>query len=158
VLILGIDPGPNTCGFAVIEQTAMQRTVGRYLEGGARPSDFEILDSLIHGFVLQGGNHVAIERVGLAHRPEAIHSLIETAHVAGICEGIARHRCPSVSLTPAVAWRRSLTGRNNASDANIKTALLARLSDVPRTNAHVRDAAGLALVSAWNLFTKKRTR
>lgn len=54
----------------------------------------------------------------------------------------------------AAAWRKRLAGKANASDTEVKAALLrivrvGQLASLPKTNAHVRDAIGVALWGWW---------
>lgn len=54
----------------------------------------------------------------------------------------------------AAAWRKRLAGKANASDTEVKAALLrlvrgGQLASLPKTNEHVRDAIGVALWAWW---------
>ena len=78
--------------------------------------------------------------------------LVRAARQTGIFVELARARGALVLEVPAARWRKGLTGRGNATDAQIKIALSGLLRG-ERTNAHERDALGLAR-HAWLWATK----
>ena len=148
--VLAFDPGPTRTAWGALSPLA-HGTACTFVGGGVVPSTLEELGALCAQY--RDAAVMAIEAVGLAHRVEARHALIQTAHVAGLLEGLIRAEFPRVVavLLTAVQWRRALTGRGNANDASIKRVVCASVRGMPaRTNCHVRDALGLAVVAAWN--------
>lgn len=70
---------------------------------------------------------------------------INAARIGGELAGYARALGLRVVAVSAHEWRRAIVGKRNASDADIKAAV-SRLVDLPkRSNAHERDAIGVAL-------------
>jgi len=58
------------------------------------------------------------------------------------------HGIPAHTIT-AAQWRKAITGNGRATDEAIKAAILLRCAGWPkRSNAHERDAAGVAIVGA----------
>lgn len=111
----------------------------------------EVLRSLC-----QDADLVAIEQVsGFPHGKDNFvraKALIETAKVGERIATIVRDvlRKPVATMTAGRA-RQLIVGRNNPDDATVKVAVQRLIRGVPkRTNAHVRDAAVVALACAWS--------
>lgn len=94
---------------------------------------------------------VVVEQPGRVHTESANMPLLLTAFAAGEFVGRASERGLAVSTLTAEVWRATVTGLRAPSDAQVKAAL-GRMLDLPaRSNAHERDACGLAL--GWALRT-----
>jgi len=85
--------------------------------------------------------------------PKAAQQMIQAAQSCGMIRGLLTAWLePSsgvdVVAYPANVWRKAIVGNGSAKDAKIEWALreLHHVTDMPRrTNAHVRDACGLAI-------------
>lgn len=139
---IGIDPGAET-GIAVME-----------LRPGAR---FRWLDHVrlnpkapaLHLALLINiwtPDVVAVEvPSGYVFEHQRGKDLLATGVLAG--ELIDRARTSGVEVVRASAstWRKALTGKGNAGDDLVRTALERRTDNMPkRSNEHARDAAGVA--------------
>jgi Holliday junction resolvasome RuvABC endonuclease subunit len=146
MICLAFDPGPKSCGFAVANLTPEMRGRPTFLRGGKVDSAFDSIRCLLD----ENSNVdiVAVETpAGFIHEHARGAQLLETRGVAGRIDTIARMRSHNVVEMTAGEWRRQLTGKANASDAVIKRAVTMFAYGLPkRTNAHMRDALGLAIV------------
>lgn len=142
IIYVGIDPGPKRSAFAAVQFD--------------EPSSFKVRDCCMFGiekamYIADGWGHetiVAIESVeGYAWKPERSAALIHTSFVAGNIEGKLSSKFRTV-LIPARKWRRIVCGSPTASDDAIKRTLKAILATLPKTNAHTRDAIGVAIAAA----------
>lgn len=153
--ILAIDPG------CAAKPTLKNPRPGCALHGwcivsilpGLRP---EWLDSghdeadVIHGRMAARPEVVVVEQPSRVHTEAANMPLLQTAFAAGQFYGQALERGLAATLT-AETWRATVTGLRSPSDAQVKAAL-GRMLDLPaRSNAHERDACGLAV--GWALRT-----
>ena len=154
MLILGLDPGSTSTGWAVVEctQYSIPRWVAKAYESNA-DLDLGLLWSL-HGCGL-----LAVETSGesvlFGMTPQAMRSraqqLARTNMVAGLLLGEARNMGIPLIEVPAPVSRRTIGGKANCSDAVIKRALAMTTRNMPRqTNSHTRDAAAAAIVG-WRM-------
>jgi Holliday junction resolvasome RuvABC endonuclease subunit len=74
-------------------------------------------------------------------------ALVETAWAAARVVGHLEARSLAVVAPTCGEVRKALLGRPSGTDAEVKWAL-AHYIDLPRTNAHVRDAVAVAIVGA----------
>lgn len=146
--VLGVDPGSAHVGVAVLEFDSHGRASWSWADE-VSPNDVSrawLLD-LVTRFRF---DRVAIEQP-VPRAMGALRQLIATAELSGYVRGLA----DSLSLDPmpitSYEWRKRLTGASNAKDAVIKFALEEHLN-VPRSNSHKRDAAGVALIAGWEMF------
>lgn len=147
--VLAFDPGPTSTGFAVVATVAVGNVRRHtYVDGGQCSSTPEGFAAVLEAFP---GVRVAIEQVaGYAYEQARSAQLIATARVGGLLEGLARSDGRAVQTIAAGQWRKSLCGRSSADDATIKRAVGVFVVGLPkRTNVHVRDALGLAVVASW---------
>lgn len=154
VKVLGIDPGSGHIGLAVID-------VGDqgFLEwvSCATVKPGEVTTAMLATYKMNDVAFVVVEApVG---RPGPwIGPVVDTAMIAGEIYGMAM----CVGLRPTYVtcsdWRKVITGRHNASDAQVKVALEKRMVLPKRTNAHVRDAAGVAAVGGWRIYCGTEVR
>lgn len=153
MIIFGIDPGPKTCGFAVLNCDRFEAT---FVAKGTFPSNVDGVADAIerHGPVLL----VALEQpAGYAYSIERSKDLIETARVGGLINGIATLRGIEVKAFPATEWRRSVVGKGNASNKLISLVVPRQIKGWPkRSNNHERDAAGVALYVGRRLFWQRQ--
>lgn len=155
MIVVSIDPGA-TIGFAHCR--AVTRDL-HWLTLGSYRRESEVMESICAAVTMAGDLPVivAVESVesvfGRARFGAAMGTgLVRAARQTGVFVELARARGALVLEVPAARWRKGLTGRGNATDAQIKIALHGLLRGV-RTNAHVRDALGLAR-HAWLWATK----
>jgi Holliday junction resolvasome RuvABC endonuclease subunit len=164
MLILGVDPG-RTTGWALLE-------VGRAIDGARvvraglfrfdedeQPEAWvpsrdapELWAAAVESDVLAVESpdrcHVRAASGGVT--PSMVAGLLLAKGLACVLSAVYPARAMHC---PAETWRKVIVGRANASDAQIAAALArlcrAGLLAMPsRTNAHVRDAIGVALWAA----------
>jgi Holliday junction resolvasome RuvABC endonuclease subunit len=143
LLLLAIDPGPQKCGYAIV---ILDGPTPRFARGGLAE-----VERVISPEFYQGIDRLVIEEVGLVHRLEAAHALVQTSRVEGKIEAIAGTVLPvgHIQKIQAVDWRRAFVGKRNAKDTVIKAAVKRNVICLPtRFNKHVADALGLACVAA----------
>lgn len=150
MVLLGIDPG------APAKPTPTNRTpVALHgwclldVQPGERPrwvdAGHDREDTVRCHLRTRGVSCVAVECPARVHTAEAGMSLLATAFEAGRFHGCALEMGLVSAVLTAEHWRQRVTGLRSPTDAQVKTAL-ARLLTLPaRSNAHERDAAGVAL-------------
>lgn len=152
VRVLGVDPG-STIGVALI--AVGTSTATGLLVGAWRASNDEELDAararlskILHEEEI---DLVAVERVEHVHGSARMGSsyaegLTRAAWIGGEIAGMARAAEIEVVTVEAGTWRAALAGARSATDAEVKRMVMARVPGWPTTsNAHERDAAGVAL-------------
>ena len=153
MIILGIDPGLQVCGYAVVEAARLETTL---VEAGVFRTDgkAELHERL---------NQIAadIEQVLTAHRPSqvAVEELYahykhpRTAILMGHARGVILQQCAEtraeVKSFAATRIKKSLTGNGRASKGQMQRAIrtMLGLSEVPEP-ADVADAIAIALCCA----------
>lgn len=151
MVILGIDPGPTTCGAVLVDVSAR-----RVMEAWTVEASYGGLNCFLGGWQV-GSPVVAIETIeGYAFAAFRTKALIETARVEGIIEALARRAGLVVVRLSAGKWRRQLCGKGNASDDLIETMMPRYFPTTWRVMAakkhvHWRDAAGVALACGMRL-------
>jgi Holliday junction resolvasome RuvABC endonuclease subunit len=147
--LLAIDPGPSRSYWALVEVGARPR----YVDSGWCESTLEDVDRL---FRSREVDHIALEQVaGYAYEAKRTAQLIATSRVEGmIGAGAYSFRVPLVEVA-ASTWRKALCGKGNADGHAIARALATWVVGMPtRTNEHVRDALGLAVVACRPLVAE----
>ena len=94
---------------------------------------------------------VGIERPsGYAYSAARVGPLLDAAWQGGELAGWAAnsHLATTVATVPAGDWRRLVVGTPSARDAQVAAALGSWVVDLGRTNAHGRDAIGVAIGAA----------
>jgi len=154
IVVLGIDPGPSAHGWALLRVLDLQ--TAEWLALGVDKPDW--YDALTLASFAVRPELVAIERpAGGGYSPATVPPLLETAYQAGILAGRALAAGLDVSPLCAADWRREVVGRGNAEDAAIKDAVLRLVTGWPKkSNAHHRDAAGVALAAGWAWLRLRR--
>jgi Holliday junction resolvasome RuvABC endonuclease subunit len=145
VIVVGVDPGPTRSAWSAIES----RCAGRwqFVRCGMAESNAEAFRDVL---ALTVGCDFAFETPsGYIHEHARGAALLATARVAGELVAVAQSCHRRVVEMSASKWRQGLTGKSNASDALIKKAVELYVDGLPkRSNAHVRDAIGVAIVGA----------
>lgn len=141
---LGIDPGPQRCGWALLDRDPSRAP--RFVDGGwSTPR--EVLHQLEHA------SRVAVEWLapGLFSR-DRYEGLVATARVEGSLDWCLQHAgfCP-VKLS-AGQWRADVVGRSSPSDDEIAQQIRRRVTGLPampKTHAaHIFDALGVAYAAS----------
>lgn len=143
VRVLGVDPGTAHVGLAVVEISPNGQC---YWIGARTIRPEEISPALFSNYrTTMDVTFVAVE-VPEGRNGPAIKFLAPTARIAGECFGIARTLGFKAEYLLPREWRKPVTGKHNPSDKQIHDAL-DDVMDLPtRSNAHERDAAGIAVV------------
>jgi Holliday junction resolvasome RuvABC endonuclease subunit len=156
-LCLSWDPGPTRSAFAIVSEGARGMSV--FVNAGLLKSDDHYAIQAKLAEAAHAGAIVAVE-IPTALHPRAGASvanllarskqLLATSRVAATIAADARGMGLKVIELPASKWRHAITRKSNASDAVIKRAVTMYCAGLPaRSNAHVRDAIGLGLVTLW---------
>lgn len=148
--VIAFDPGPTTCGYAIAEHGRDAGNRVRFLAGGEVSSDAAMLGQTLGCGA--GVDAVCVETpAGYVYEKFRGPTLIETARVAERIAILAGVRGTRVVQMSAAQWRKALCSKANADDKRIKRAVQMVTTDLPsRTNEHLRDALGLAIVVLWN--------
>ena len=163
IIALGWDPGPTSCGYAIVSCDGPHRRPVLMLGGEVELTElgqpFASLASLAANAPLAAPPVVGIEiPAGLHPRPGAdpanlfarSKQLHATARVAGMISRRAEELCLRRLELTATNVRRAFCGKGNADNARIKRACQMYVGCVGRCNAHVRDAIAIAVVTLWN--------
>lgn len=180
MIVLGVDPGRAT-GWALLDCSKSKATVIRHgvlefdedetPEAWAASGVAAFWLSAFDGRTIDGDVPLtlAVESPAVV-RPRAASGGVTPTMASGLlfAKGVAvalasaseSNRCWPCKFRhcEAAVWRKRVAGKANASDAAVKTALLrlvrvGQLASLPKTNAHVRDAIGVAL---WAWMESKR--
>lgn len=148
MMVLGIDPGQRVNGWALLDFSISTSPV--WFDGGT-------FGDVEHFFAeLIGLGHtlslVAVEQAVAMHNPLANVQAMGTAWAGGVAFGMAKGLGFHVKRFGVNQWRQAFVGHSKKGDnvdAKIKAALFAFVRGMPpRTNVHMRDAAGVACVGA----------
>lgn len=165
---LGWDPGRRWVGWALLD--VPERGPAVHLRSGMldlQESDLFAAGSPLLTMREDGVLHVAVEQVRQVVERDGFSismaaELARAERVGGLIVGAARILGMQWSEPSAPAWRQSLCGQRQASDALIKTIMEARVHGLPaRTNPHQRDAMGVAIyagIGAQLCIRKERLR
>jgi len=142
LIVLGIDTGPDQHAYVLLRFDHSHSIA--FVELGM--ADTPTLGGLERTYTF-----AALERpAGFAYKPAIVCALLKTAYEAGcVCGQLQARGVPVVPLC-AADWRRDVCGNGSATDAVIKDAVTRLVRGWPkRSNAHHRDAAGVALAAGW---------
>lgn len=148
MMILGIDPGPSLCGWALLEREGGRPA--RWVDGGHAPAEWVI------GTQLERASLVGLEWLarGLFERKRH-DALIETARVEGGLDWLLQRAGVRVVKLSAGQWRSDIVGRASPSDDEIATRLRLLIAGIPsppvltkEALTHAIDAAGVALAAS----------
>ncbi len=159
-VILAIDPGSTSCGYAITVADGMRV---RFISAGNVDAHLRAVTGLLAETDALAGNVVrvvlGIERPsGFVHDAFRGPSLLDTAYAAGGITWLARARAHEVVELSAGQCRKAVIGKATAGkgktkghmDALVKAALPGLVLDLPKqTNVHVRDALLLAIATNW---------
>lgn len=151
VTILALDPGSTSSGWCLVEASRSRAINVRALAMGEVESTPNALRELL---VERLPDVVAVEVLrGIAYPSKGagiVGNLVSSSFAAGVIVGLARAFELAVVEMPAVQWRRAVLGKANASDREIAWTIPRLVDEWPkRSNAHERDAGGLAVGVAW---------
>jgi Holliday junction resolvasome RuvABC endonuclease subunit len=159
VWTLAWDPGPTKSAYALVEVAGRgEMARHRYHSCGMVESTASAMLEIVEGYAKQKMvDVVAIEHAVHTHPSKTASraalmgrakQLMATTRIEGIIETLCVAKGLPVRPLPATVWRRELTGRAQATDARVKEHVSMVVSRLPkRTNVHVRDAIGLAVVA-----------
>jgi Holliday junction resolvasome RuvABC endonuclease subunit len=144
-LVLGIDPGPTSCGWAVLDFSI--RTAPVWVAGGSVADVAEMLEpSFPH--LMPEDTLVVVEEPRAMHNPLANVAVMGTAFAAGDAHGFARALGFTTQRVGVNQWRLAVVGsskRGDNVDRKVERVLRAYVRGMPtRTSVHARDAAGVA--------------
>lgn len=148
MMVLGIDPGSRRNGWALLDFSI--RTAPIWFDGGTFADAGEFFGELL------GLGHVValvvVERAVALHNPAANVQAMGTAWAGGVAYGVALGLGLNVRAIGVTQWRRAFVGRFERGakvDMQIDAVLRRTVRGLPpRTNVHMRDAAGVACVGA----------
>lgn len=146
-LWLGVDPGapsatsPGTHGWCLLVHRPGKRALF-HAAGHVEATPLDLLRQ-IGAF-----EAMAVEMPLVIHNPKAIRQVLATRGAAGTFAGIGQERgLPVVEIHPG-KWRGTLCHNSSPTDAMVKKAIGLHVEGWPtRSNSHMRDAAGVALVA-----------
>jgi hypothetical protein len=137
--LLAFDVGPKACGVAALDAE------GRVLAVGEVESTAAVLAALVEAVA---PSRMAVEWVaGHAFSPARVPGLVASAAVAGQLLQLAHAAGVPCACITAAEWRRAIVGKPAPRDGEVADALAGLVELPKRTNAHVRDAVGLALAA-----------
>lgn len=149
MMVLGIDPGPVWCGWAVLDFSILGAPV--WFWGGQTNDVGSLLEACIasaHG----KPELVAIEQPRVMHDNVANVHVMSTAWGGGRVQGHAEARGFATLAVGVNEWRQAFVGqskRGDNVDAKVKEMFYRIVRQAPRqTSTHARDAAGVAIVGA----------
>ena len=148
MIVLGIDPGPNLCGWAILGMVANGRP--QWADGGHCAIE-ELFDRYLNDDdpVVDDVDLVVVECPSSLHRVQANTSVIDTAFAAGHAHGLFATAGPDLMVVSPPQVRASMIGvaKRGNQDAAIKAVLEHLIVGAPkRWNNHLRDAAAAAIV------------
>lgn len=166
--LLAIDPGSTSSGWCLVRRESARV---RYVTSGtcdSTPAAFlKVLDTVATLWKVShrdAASTIAIEVAeGFIHAPYRGPSLLATAEMVGIITAIAHDVGIPVVRFTADQVRKALVGKARTGKAG-KGAMDRLVADAVRgnvigwpdaSNVHARDAAALAVVTAWQLAARR---
>ncbi len=149
MIVLGIDPGPAKCGWALLDFSVLMSPVWHC--GGVTEDVLDMLDTFTASGALVP-ELVGIEQPRSLHNPMANVQAMATAWAGGRVEGLAQARGFETAALGVNEWRQALIGhskRGDNIDHKVEHYLRTFVRQMPkRTSVHCRDAAGVACIAA----------
>jgi Holliday junction resolvasome RuvABC endonuclease subunit len=144
--VLGIDPGTKKHGWCLVDFTV--RSAPIWVQGGHTEEPFMLLDSYAPDPTML----VVVEQPRALHNPMANVAVMGTAWEGGAVYGYAGAKQFQRLKVGPQEWRIALVG-NSRRGENVDHKVEAELRRIlrqmpPRSSAHARDAAGVAVVGA----------
>lgn len=143
-LVLGIDAGPTTSGYAILDFSVSTAPV--WVAGGSSEDVFALLDETTSLAPID--TLVVVEEPRGRVAPERAIQVMQTCFAAGDAHGFARARGFHVLRVGVNQWRQAVVGhseRGDNIDRKVERVLRSYVRGMPtRTNVHARDAAGVA--------------
>lgn len=137
-------PGPALHGWCIVGIEPDQRP--RWVESGHDEADV-----VRRQMALLDIDAIVVEVPSRAHKEAVNVPLLLTAFAAGEFYGRSLESGRRTAAMAAESWRTAVAGLRSPSDAQVKAALGRMLVLPTRSNAHERDACGLAV--GWALRT-----
>lgn len=164
--LLALDPGSHSTGWVLVFR---EHARVRYLTSGtceSSPAGFlRVLDTVATATRLpyrEAVGSIALEVAeGMAFTPYRVPDLLLTAEMVGVVTGIAHDLGVEIDRFTAAQVRKALVGKASSPkkgvmDRLIGDAVRANVIAWPEaSNVHCRDAAALAVVTAWKLATRR---
>jgi Holliday junction resolvasome RuvABC endonuclease subunit len=153
VKVLGIDPGPTTSGWALLAWDVSGRPA--YVASGELTSRGGDARALLEKWEPEA---VAVEKCSGVFRGAAAIPLLDTNWVGGMFTGLAIAHGWGVEEIKSAEWRLALTGKRGATDGEVERVLRGHVEGMPaprQTNAHERDALGVACSALWRLRLRR---
>lgn len=149
-MVLGIDPGPSSSGWALLDFTIASAPV--WFEGGRTERMLALFELLEQRELAPRIALVAVERAVALYSPLANVQAMGTAWAGGHVAGLAEARGFTVVALGVNEWRQAFVGHSSRGenvDHKVEAALRMFVRQMPtRTSVHARDAAGVACVAA----------
>jgi Holliday junction resolvasome RuvABC endonuclease subunit len=145
VKVLGVDPGAEA-GVALVNVN--QRGEAAFILGASTRAPLSDVESWLESY---RPDLLAIESVTQVYSRQRFGSSMATALLAssklvGHLLQMAKGMDIATAEATAHEWRSKVIGKRNASDAEIKAALMQRVALMPkRSSSHMRDAIGVAV-------------
>lgn len=151
--VLGIDPGPSKCAWALLDISGRGKAPviccglvdTPALDLGAWADPATLLAIEWPAFRPIGGRANPAQSLAMAA------ALVETALVAGELAGRAHGQFAGVVRVTCGQVRKALIGRPSCTDAELAWAIAFFVELPKRSNAHVRDAMAAAVVG-WRVW------
>jgi Holliday junction resolvasome RuvABC endonuclease subunit len=153
VRVLGVDPGPTRSGWALLSWDVSGRPA--YVASGELASRGDDARALLEKWEPEA---VAIEKCSGIFRGAAGIPLLETNWIGGMFAGLAISNGREVEEIKSADWRLALTGKRGATDGRVEEVLRGHVEGMPaprQTNAHERDALGVACSALWRLRLRR---
>lgn len=148
-LVMGFDPGPHKTAAALI---AVPAGAGKplFVKWYHVPSSPQAIAALLEAHLL---DLAVVERVYLWDG-RTNNSIRDTCEISGAIGWMAEHRNIETMRYGVSEWRRRLIstkrGAGTPNDKMVELALRAHFPDLPKSNDHLRDALGIALVGSMS--------
>jgi Holliday junction resolvasome RuvABC endonuclease subunit len=153
IRVLAFDPGATT-GWALIELDRPLERARLCASGELRADQPRGAREAVESVLTEAAaDVVAVEcTIGESFGGRTnVSDLVACARLDGMLVGWAEAHGLQVVEVPAASWRHALLRKPAARDREIQRALVFKLSNPPgprKSNAHTRDAMGLAVVAA----------
>jgi hypothetical protein len=151
MMIVGVDPGTDLCGWAILDFTVASSPV--WFDHGIEADMRGLVDVIARkAGIAEYVRAIAIEQPRGRVRPERANQVLATAWEGGRAQGLFEAFGFDVITLGGTEWRRAFIGqprRGDKIDDLVHRTLWSFVRGMPsRTNVHTRDAAGVACIGA----------